>query len=154
MPDVSPTLAEALTTPAHRPQVITECVDLVDDEVRSKSGLGGVAIKGAYATVKKIKPRFVPEVIDGLLDEWIAKMEPYYATWRGGGHGAFADFLTARSEDVAEDLLSVTDDKAQTTKHKTARKAYEKMRPSAKRNVALAVPKLGRLVERHTGNAA
>ncbi|HET6611721.1 MAG TPA: hypothetical protein VFG83_07025 [Kofleriaceae bacterium] len=152
MPDVSPTLAEALTTPEHRPQVIAECVDLVDDEVRSKSGLGGVAIKGAYVTVKKIKPKFIPEVIDGLLDEWIAKMEPYYATWREGGQGAFADFITARSEDVAEDLLTVTDDKAQTTSHKTVRRAYAKMRPSAKRNVALAIPKLGRLVERHTGN--
>lgn len=147
------TLADLITRPPMRNTVVTDCVDLVEDEVRGKSGLSGIAIKGAYGTIKKIKPRFVSDVIDGLLDEWVAKLEPYYDKWRAASSGTLAEFLTARSEDVAEDLLSVTDAKADTTKHGTARKLYHKMRGSAKTNVMAAVPKLAAQIERRIGEA-
>jgi hypothetical protein len=150
------TLAEYVGAASTRDRVVADCVTLVDEEVKSKGGLSGVAIKGAYGTVKAIKPRFVPEVIDALFDDWVAKLEPYYAKWRSGGSGSLAEFLTARSDDVAEDLLSVTDTRAARSKHKTATKLYGKMRPSAKRNVTAAIPKLGALMERYVrdGDAA
>jgi hypothetical protein len=47
----------------------------------------------------------------------------------------------------------VTDQRAGNSKHKTASKLYNKMRPSAKRNVSAAVPKLGALMERHINEA-
>lgn len=147
------TLADYVATPPARERVVADCATLVDEEVRSKGGLGGVAIKGAYGTVKAIKPRFVPEVIDTLFDEWVAKLEPYYARWRSGGTGSLSEYLTARSDDVAEDLLTVTDARAARTKHKTAGKLYSKMRPSAKRNVSAAIPKLGAVMERHVRDA-
>ena len=147
------TLADYVGVAPARDRVVADCVTLVDEEVKSKGGLSGVAIKGAYGTVKAIKPRFVPEVIDALFDDWVAKLEPYYAKWRSGGSGSLAEFLTARSDDVAEDLLSVTDTRAARSKHKTATKLYGKMRPSAKRNVAAAIPKLGALMERHVREA-
>lgn len=151
MEETQSTLPEILGEEPVRERLIGDCAALVDEEVQNKSGITGVAIKGAYGTVKRIKPRFVPETIDGLLDDWLAQMKPYHETWRSSGEGSFADFLTARSEDVADDLLSVTDSRAESTRHKTAKKAYEKVRPSAKRNVIEAVPKLGRIVERHLG---
>ena len=147
MDETQAVLFESLGAEPTRSKLIADCARLIDEEVKAKTGITGVAIKGAYGTVKRIKPRFVTETIDGLLDEWLAKIEPYHATWKGGSEESFADFLTARSEDVADDLLSVTDGRAETTKHRTAKKAYEKIRPSAKRNVVEAVPKLGRVVE-------
>jgi hypothetical protein len=143
------TLADYVGAPPARDRVVADCASLVDEEVKSKGGISGVAIKGAYGTVKAIKPRFVPEVINALLDDWVAKLEPYYARWRSAGGGSLAEYLTARSEDVAEDLLKVTDERAGNSKHKTASKLYGKMRPSAKRNVAAAIPKLGALMEKH-----
>jgi hypothetical protein len=147
------TLADYVGVAPTRERVVADCVTLVDEEVKSKGGLSGVAIKGAYGTVKTIKPRFVPEVIDALFDDWVAKLEPYYARWRAGGTGSLVEYLTARSEDVAEDLLSVTDERAARSKHKTATKLYGKMRPSAKRNVSAAIPKLGGVMERHIRDA-
>ena len=147
------TLAEYVAKSPVRERVVADCVALIDEEVKSKGGLSGVAVKGAYGTVKTIKPRFVPEVVDALLDDWVAKLEPYYGKWRGGGSGSLAEFLTARSDDVAEDLLAVTDERAARTKHKTASKLYNRMRPSAKRNVSGAVPKLGALMEKHINEA-
>src|SRR5690606_41662265 len=114
----SATLAEMVGRPPVRERVVSDCVALVDEEVKGKGGISGVAIKGAYSTVKAIKPRFVPEVVDALLDEWVGKLEPYYAKWRSGGSGSLAEYLSARSDEVAEDLLEVTDKRAARSKHK------------------------------------
>lgn len=132
-----------------RDAVIVDCVALVDAQVKSKRGLSGVAIKTGYAAVKTIKRRFVPEVVDALLDEWMGKIEPYYVSWKASGASEFGEFLTARGEDVAEDLLEVTDARAANTKHKTAKKWYKKMRPAAKRDVQVAMPDLAALIEKH-----
>jgi hypothetical protein len=145
------TLAEYVAVEPTRAAVVTECVALVDDEVKSKSGLSGVAIKGAYGTVKAIKPSFVEGVIDALFDEWVGKLEPYFARWRSGGQGTLVEFLAVRCDDVAEDLLAVTDGRARSTSHRTAAKIYDRMRPSAKKNVAGAVPRLAALMARHVG---
>ena len=141
-------LADYVAKEPAREQVVTDCDALIDGEVKAKSGLSGVAIKGAYKTVKAIKPRFVPEVVNALLDDWVAKLEPYYGKWRASGSGTLTEFLTSRSDDVAEDLLQVTDQRSAGSKHKTASKLYKRMRPSAKRNVSAAIPKLGALMER------
>jgi hypothetical protein len=141
--------ASKITSEPTRSQVVNECDALIDSEVRGKGGLGGVALRGAYATIKAIKPGFISDVVDALLDEWVDQLEPYHQRWKGGSAPSFAEYLTARSDDVAEDLLKVTDERASTTKHATARKAYQKLRGSAKRHVIDAIPKLGRLLERH-----
>lgn len=143
-----PTLIERVTAQPTREQVVSDCVTLIDDEVRAKRGLGGVALRGAYATIKAIKRGFVVGVVDALLDDWVTQLEPYYTRWQSTSGTAFADYLTARSDDVANDLLKVTDARAETTKHTTARKAYVKMRGAAHKHVAAAVPKLGALLER------
>jgi hypothetical protein len=142
-------LAEKLTVEPKREQVVTDCVGLIDAEVKSKGGLSGIAVKGAYGVVKTVKPRFVAEVVDGMLDEWVAKLEPFYATWQAeaGGKG-FGDYLVARHGDAAEALLEVTDGRAKVSKNGSVRKMYEKMRPSAKKHVEEALPRLGALIER------
>ena len=55
------TLAEVLLVPGKRPKVVDDCVRIVDEEVDSKGGLSGLAIKGAYALVKAVKPGFITE---------------------------------------------------------------------------------------------
>ena len=58
-------------------------------------------------------------------------------------------FLVARSGAVAEALLSVTDGKAQRAENAIVRKAYDKLRPSGKKHVEEAIPRVGRVLERH-----
>jgi hypothetical protein len=142
-------LKEMLGKEPIRPRLVADCTNLIDAQVRAKGGLSGVAIKGAYATIKRIKKGIVPEVVNGLLDEWLDKLQVYHDTWRAGGGGVFSEFLAARAEDVAEDMLSVTDARAERSSHTTARKAYKKMRGSAKHHVMEAVPDLARILERH-----
>ncbi len=149
----SKTIGGTIACEPIRAVVIQDCIHLIDGEVKSKKGFSGVAVKGAYGAIKKIKPGFVRGVIDALLDEWLEKLEAHYSTWNEAASGRFAEYLVGRSDDVAEDLLSVTDVRAEKTKHKSARKIYNRMRGSAKANVKHAVPKLGELIERHISSA-
>jgi hypothetical protein len=141
-------LAEKLTQPPHREKVVSDCVGLVDAEVKSKGGLSGAAVKVGYGVVKTVKPRFVAEVVDGMLDEWVAKLEPYYDEWAKNPAGrSFGGYLTSRKDAASEALLAVTDARAKHAKNGSVKKMYEKMRPSAKRHVEEALPRLGDLVE-------
>lgn len=144
-----PSLVEQLGKEPVRAQVVNDCVELIDAQVKQK----GFVIKSAYATIKAIKKRFVPEVVDGLLDDWLGKLQPHHDKWSAAKQSSFSDYVIARSDDVAEDLLSVTDARAERTSHTTAKKMYQRMRDSAKKNVVEAIPELSRMLERHLAAA-
>jgi hypothetical protein len=139
------TLVEQIGQPNKRPAVITDCVELIDNQVKQK----GFIIKSAYATIKAIKKGFVSETVDALLNDWLDKLQPHYDKWSAAKATSFSDYLVARSDEVAEDLLSVTDARAEKTSHTTAKKMYGKMRDGAKRNVVEAIPDLAKLIEKH-----
>lgn len=145
----SQSLVERIAVDPRRERVVADCVGLIDAQVKAKSGLSGMAIKAGYATINAIKKGFINTTVDALLDDWLGKLQPYYDKWLANRQGTFAEFLISRSDDVSEALLEVTDDRARTTKHGTAKKAYEKMRPSAKKNVVEGVPELARLIQKH-----
>ena len=143
------TLAE-LTQPSHREKIVVECCELIDAEVGAKAGLSGIAVKGAYKLVKAVKRGFVRDVVDAMLDEWVAKLDPFYQAWLGEGAGKpMADYMVARGEEIAERLLEVTDGRARAARNAGVKKMYEKLRPMAKRHVEAALPRLGRLLERN-----
>lgn len=144
-----PTLVEQLGKDPVRPEVINDCVGLIDVQVKQK----GFMIKSAYAVIKGIKKKFVPEVVDALLDDWLGKLQPHYEKWSTAKTSTFADYLVARSEDVAEDLLQVTDARAEKTSHTTAKKMYFKMRDGAKKNVVDAMPELAKTLDKHLQGA-
>jgi hypothetical protein len=143
------TLASLLLTEEQRPQLVQDCCDLIDSEVRRKKGFKGTIIKGAYKTVKTLKRGFVSGVVDALLNDWVDQLEPHYASHVSNGGGPFADYVSTHRDDVAESLLSVTDERAKVTKHKRAKGLYLKLRPSAKSNVGDAVPRLAEVVDRY-----
>jgi hypothetical protein len=143
------TLKEMITDPTKRKAVIDDCAQLVDDEVSNKGGLSGIAIKGAYAVVKAIKPGVVREAVDHLIDEFCEKLEPYWATFKANGSGTFERSLDGKRTEVANALLGVTDVRAAKAKNGTIKKAYEKLRPTGVKNVEQAVPGIARVIEKH-----
>ena len=140
-----PTLVEQLGKEPQRPAVIKDCVELIDAQVKQK----GFIIKGAYSTIKAIKKGFVTETVDAMLDEWLTQIQPHYEKWEATKPSSLADFMIARGDDIAEDLLKGTDRRAEKTSHTTAKKMYGKMRDGAKRNVIEAIPDLAKLVEKN-----
>lgn len=144
------TLVEFLTGPGKRKQVIDDCALLIDEEVRRKGGFSGAAIKLAFATVKAVKPGFIEESVDHLLDDFVRRLEPFYESHKTAGGRSLPSHFESQSGQIADALLGITDERAQRAKNATVKKAYEKLRPSAKKNVEEAVPGIGRLVEKHT----
>lgn len=142
-------LVEVLSAPEKRSVVIKDCVQLVADEVASKGGLSGFAVKAGYAAVKGIKPGFVTEVVEKLLPEFAAQLDPLWE--EGKKTGDATNHFTSNRGRVAEALLSVTDGKVRTAKSSVVRGTYERMRGSAKKNVEEAVPRLAKLLAKHAG---
>jgi hypothetical protein len=145
------TLNDILAAPGVRPQVVTDCERIIEDEVSSK-GLLGVPIKAAYAIVKAIKPGFVPEVIDHMLDDFARRLDPLYQQAKSKNEPVTAHF-NARPGEVAEALLAITDERAKRTTNNVLKSAYEKLRPAGKKHVEAAVPRISRLVDKYDKTA-
>ena len=145
-------LREQLGNGDKRVQVIKDALVVLDQEVADKTGLSGIAIKTAYKVVKGIRPGFIPEVVDALLDDFLNAVDPLYqdAVANGRPPGSAVRDNPSR---VADSLLAVTDRKSQNAKSQVVKSAYEKLRPSAKKQVEAACPRLAGLLERHAASS-
>lgn len=142
-------LAEILLEEGKRPEVVKDCQILLDAEVAAKKGVMGLAIKGGYKVVKKIKPGLIGEAFNDLLDGFVEKVNPHYEAFLEKGEGTFCDYASPRSGEIAESLLGITDARAARAENRTIKKTYEKLRPYGKKNVEQAVPGIGRLIDKH-----
>jgi hypothetical protein len=142
------TLREQIGSGDKRQKVVEDACGVLDQEVDDKGGLTGIAIKAAYKVVKGVRPGFVREAVDGLLDDFLDAMEPLYqeALSKQRPVGSTVRENPAR---VADALLAVTDRKSQRAKSQVVKSAYERLRPTAKKQVEAACPRLAGLLERH-----
>lgn len=136
-----------------RAKVVDDACRVLDQEVADKGGLTGIAIKGAYKVLQGVKPGFVREVVDALLDDFLEALDPLYqeAATKQRPAGAY---LRENSGRVADALLAVTDRRATDAKRQMIRSAYDKLRPMAKKQVEAAAPRLSDMVERHAAKTA
>ncbi|NJK89739.1 MAG: hypothetical protein HC923_10300 [Myxococcales bacterium] len=142
-----PMLRDHLLVEDKRRRVIQDAERLVDAEVQGKSGISGFAIKAGYKAVRAIKPALIPEAIDHLMDRFVERLEPYFATWDSSGRAtSFERYLSERKADVANALLGVTDERARHS-HGTVKATYERLRPQGQKNVEAAVPGIGRIID-------
>jgi hypothetical protein len=141
-------LKEHLNSPSVRQAVVDDACRVLENEVSGKSGLGGIAVKAAFKVLKGVKPGFVREVVDALLDEFMDALDPLYQDAERNQTTPTAHF-SADSSRVADALLSVTDRRAIQSKRPALRAAYDRLRPTAARHVEAAAPAIGGLVERH-----
>jgi hypothetical protein len=147
------TLTDILLVPGNRPRVISDCVTLIQEEVDSKGGLSGLAVKAAFAVVKAVKPGFINEAVDHMLEDFVKRLEPFWADAQAKNEPVGA-LMSARAGDVSDALLAISDERASRAKNQTLKKAYEKLRPTGKKNVEAAVPRVGRLIAKYTSAAA
>jgi hypothetical protein len=145
------TLPEILLAPDIRPQVVVDCMALIDAELADKTGISGNAVKLAYKTVSSIASGYVRERVEAILPEAAARLEPYWADFRTAGGAEFGDYLAKRGEEVAESLLSITDTWAQESDKAIVVKAYRAVRGGAAKHVEAALPRLGELVLKYAG---
>jgi len=147
-------LKEKLSQPEKRPQIISDCAKLVDGEVAAKTGVTGLVIKGGYKTFKAIKPTIVENAVDHLLDDFAVVLDKHYETYVAADPGKRIPFdVWAKNRDavIADDLLKVTDGIMERSNKAAIRRIYKGLRKVAQRNVAEAVPAIGRLAIKYVG---
>ena len=145
------TLQEILLAPETRPQVVSDCQALIEQQVSDVSGISGAAVKIAYKTVNTFMPGHVRHMVESLLPEMVEKLEPFWADFSASGGSAFGDYLAKHGDEVSEALLSVTDARGAASERPTIVKAYNKVRPSAAKHVTAALPNVGALVQKYAG---
>ena len=141
-------LRDVLLNDAHKGQVVDDCVQLIDEEVKDKGGISGMAIKAGYKTVQGLKPGFVKNVVRDLLPEFADVLEPMYAEAKAAGT-PIGQYFTANKARVADALLTITDGKAERSTNSVVKGAYKRLRGAAKSNVEAAVPRLGALIYKY-----
>ena len=123
-----PTLKEILTVPGTRPKVIADCVALIQEEVDSKGGLTGLAIKAAYAVVKAVKPGFVAEASTTCSTTSWTGCEPFWADAQAKNEPVGA-LMNGRAGEVADALLAISDARAARAKNQTAEEGLREAAP-------------------------
>ena len=142
-------LSEILLNDAKKATVVDDCCALIDAEVSDKSGLSGLAIQAGYRAVKGIKPGFVKHAVTDMLPDFARALDAIYQEAKAQNRTAAEHFVSNTSR-VADALLSITDGKAQRSKSGVVKGTYDKLRGSAKKNVEAAVPRLGKMVDKHS----
>jgi uncharacterized protein DUF6918 len=143
------TLQEILLAPDTQPKVSADCYTLIEQEVSEMSGVSGTAVKLAYKTVTTFLPGHIRHMVEVLLPQMVAKLEPYWADFNTSGGSEFGDYLAKRGGEVSQALLSVTDARAAASGRPTVIKAYGAVRGGAARHVEAALPDVGALVLRY-----
>lgn len=145
-------VADRLLDRDRRPEVIKDCVALVDSEVASKKGVTGMMIKGGYKAFKTMKPRIVPEAVDHLLDDFAPILDRHYEEFQAQeGASDFAGWAVQRDETIADDMLKVTDEKIERSDSGALKKIYKGLRNIAKNQVTAAVPGIASIILKYVG---
>ena len=145
------TLGDILLTPDAWPHVIDDCQQLIEQEVAAKSGVSGTTVKLAYKTANAFASGYTHNIIESLLPDMVAQLEPYWADFGASGASEFGDYLAKRGEEVAAALLTVTDAKAKASQRPTIVRAYGAVRGGAAKHIMAALPNLGTLVQKYAG---
>ncbi len=141
------TLVQLIEDPPARAAFVDACVRAVEEEVRSKSGLSGMAIKAGYAAFQRVKPGMTRAGVVRLLPEMAPVLDGLWARGGADPHG----WLLAHPRDAAEALLGVTDSVADRSRHTVLVKMYRSLRGSAHDHVTAGVPRLAGLLRNHLG---
>jgi hypothetical protein len=140
-------LSDVLKDDAKKSAIVNDCCTLIDEEVASKGGLSGLAVKAGYSAVKGIKPGFIKHTVEVLLPEFASMLDPVWEDANKSGNAG--GYLVSNKGKVADALLAVTDARAAKSNKGLVKSTYEKLRSSAKKHVEEAVPRLSKVLEKH-----
>ena len=141
-------LVQAVQDAQKRPLIINDCSTLIEEQVRSKRGMTGMAVKGGFKVIKSFKPGIIPRALDDMLDEFSAKVDPFWISCQEEGADP-ASYFKKKSSAISNALLSITDERAKNSPNKTLIKAYNGLRGKAEQHITEALPSLARLIAKH-----
>ena len=146
-------LSKQLLSKQARPAVVKDLVEVVREEVRSKKGVSGTAIKAGYAGATKVMPDLVRRAVRKLLPDFARALDPFWNDFVGAGGQDFGQYLASRGSEASAALLAVTDAKLESSSRDQLKKVYRALRGKADGHVQAALPRLGATLQRHAATA-
>ena len=140
-------LSDILLNENNRDNFVDDCVKLIDEQVASASGFGGLALKAAYSTVKGIRADYCAQVVDQLLPEISIALDPMWTEAVNNGNPV--EYLAKRKAQVAHELLQISDKRVENSTRGMVKGAYGKLRPSAKNYVENGIPDLAKIINKY-----
>jgi len=141
-------LSDILLNENNRDNFVDDCVQLIEKQVAAAPGLGGLALKAAYSTVKGIRANYCAQVVDQILPEISIALDPMWTEAVNNGNPV--EYFAERKAEVADQLLQISDKKADNSTRAIVKGAYGKLRPSAKTYVENGIPDLAKIINKHT----
>lgn len=138
-----------LTSDAHREAVIADLSTFVDNTVGEQGGVSGTVIKGALSAAKKVDSNIVNKAVARLLPDLAEALDPYWATFKEGGH-SFEAYLQENSSALSNSVLETADKQAEKAPAALA-KVYSPIRGKIASVVEANIAKVGPIVEKYAG---
>lgn len=142
-------LSQIVADPARQPALVADALTELHAEIDAVRGLKGKGIQAGVAAVNRLRPTFIEDNVVKLLPPFAKALDPHYETARATGD-INAHFV-ANSDAISEDLLAITDVRAEASGNGPAVAIYNRLRGSAKAQVVAAMPRLAAFTERHAG---
>ena len=140
-------LSEKINDPQTRSYIASDCVLLMEDQVKQKKGLGGMLFKTLYKGINAISSDYAHNAIIGLIPPVSRAIDPLWD--QGLTSGNPVDYLSQNQALTADTILSVTDMKIQNASNKVVKVSYEKIRGSLKEEIEVAVPRLAEILHKN-----
>jgi len=141
-------LSDGLKDSNKTAKLVSDCVQLIDNQVTAKGGLGGLGLKAAYGAVKGIKPGYIASAIEALLPPTLQALDPMWS--EGMQTGDPANHLIQNRSRTADAVLSVTDARIEKSNNGVVRGAYNQFRKSVKGDVEEAIPGLAKIIDNYS----
>lgn len=141
------TLGETLQDEVRCDAVVRDSARMIDEEVRKRGGISGIALRTGYKTVLKLKPGIIESALRSLLPDFAPAVDPFFLAGRASGD--VAGHFRANASPIADAMLAVTDARAERAQNRVIKKAYQSLRGQAKGHVMDSLPRLAELIERH-----
>lgn len=143
-------LSQLLSTEKRDP-VISELASYAEQVISEQRGVTGFAIKGAVGTAKAVDSDVVAKAVTRVLPGILGDLDRHWQDFQASEEEDFGAFISPRSEDVVDSVMTVADDQATKLNVTALRKAYEALRGRAGGVIKPAVPDLARILQRHMG---
>lgn len=138
-------LSRQLLAPATFEPVVADCEALVAEEIARR----GMAMRTAFGLAQRAKPELVTRALRNLLPDFARRMDSFYVDWQAHGEGTFQDYLVAHDREVADALLSLTDERIAEVQSGPVRTGYQRLRGRAEREVTAALPAVADTLAKH-----
>lgn len=142
-------LSDVLRADGVQQRLVDDAKELIDAQLDAKSGISATVLKGAYKVVTTLASGYYESLLTGLAPSLLEKLQPFWADFHAAGGGQFGDYLAGRGGEVAQALLSVTDEIAKVSDKAMVVKAYQTVRDGAAEHIEAALPALGTLIEKY-----